>query len=110
MISRARTTPEIERTEDDRIAIGAAKLRNSASSTPNTRTSASISTRGQLSERFLLLLIGPAVLHANTGGKMHRLHTLRGRVHCRSQIRAFEPRGDDDEPLQVFAANFVLRR
>ena len=45
VISSAKTTPEMESTDEVRIAIGAAKLRNSASSTPKTSASASSSTR-----------------------------------------------------------------
>ena len=43
--SSASTTPALDNTEETRIAVGAEKFRNSASRTPNTRISASMSTR-----------------------------------------------------------------
>ncbi len=45
--SSASTTPEMDSTELVRIAMGAEKLRNSASSTPKTSASARISTRSR---------------------------------------------------------------
>ena len=44
VISSARNTPEVERTADERIAMGAEKVRNSKSSTRKIRTRASKST------------------------------------------------------------------
>ena len=41
---RARITPEMDSTEEVRMAIGAGKLRNSVSSTPKTSASATSST------------------------------------------------------------------
>ena len=45
--SSARITPEMDSTDEVRMAIGAGKLRNSVSSTPKTSASASISTRSR---------------------------------------------------------------
>ena len=42
VVTEARMTPEMESTEDVRMAMGAGKLRNSVSSTP--KTSASIAS------------------------------------------------------------------
>ena len=44
--SRARMTPEMESTDEVRMAMGAGKLRNSVSSTPKTSAKAS-STRSK---------------------------------------------------------------
>ena len=110
-MSRARTTPEIESTDDVRIAMGAEKLRNSASSTPKTSASARSSTLQQIAEGLLLLLVGAAVFDADDGG---RCMSCDGAAEpcCMAVPRsdAFEAAGDDDQALQVFAANFVLRR
>ena len=48
--SSANMTPEIDKTEEVRIAIGAGKLRNSASSTPNTSASASTQHTQQIAK------------------------------------------------------------
>ena len=44
VMSSARITPEIDKTDDVKMAIGAGKLRNSVSSTPKTSANASKST------------------------------------------------------------------
>ncbi len=44
VISSAKNTPDVDSSADARIAVGAAKVRNSNSSTVNTSTTASAST------------------------------------------------------------------
>ena len=64
----------------------------------------------QIVEGFLLLLVGAAVLHAHGGGQMQAGDGLLDPGHCLSEVRALEAAGDNDELLQVFAADLVLRR
>ena len=56
VINSARKTPEVERTADERIAMGAEKDRNSKSSTRKIKTSASSKDDDKIVKRFLLLL------------------------------------------------------
>ena len=99
VISRAKTTPAIDSTDEVRIAVGAEKLRNSASRTPKTSAKRKQKNAQKFMKGLLLLLIGSAVLDAYGGRQMHGrdrpLHFRDGR----SEIRAFEPGCDRDELL-----------
>ena len=50
--SSAKNTPEVESSADARMAVGAAKVRNSNSSTVNTSTTASASTTSRSRNDF----------------------------------------------------------
>jgi len=58
---------------------------------------------------FLLLFVGAAVFDAHRGGQMEAFDGLANTCHGAAQVRAFEAAGDHDQPLQVFAANLILR-
>ena len=93
------------------MAMGAEKLRNSASSTPKTSASARRSTRSEIVRRTSA---APDRCRRTRRGRWtgdaevgDGLLDLR---HGAAEVGAFEAPGDGDEPLQVFAADLVLRR
>jgi len=108
--SSARITPEMESTEELRMAMGAGKLRNSASSTPKTSASASSSTRRRSVEGLLLFLVSAAVLDAHRCGQMQAFDGLADSGHGAAQVGPFQAAGNHHQPLQVFAPDLVLRR
>ena len=108
--SSARITPEIESTDEVRMAIGAGKLRNSASSTPKTSASASTSTCSRSLEGLLLLLVGAAVFDAHRWRQMQAGNGLLHLLHGATEVGAFQVGRDHDQLLQIFAQDFVLRR
>ena len=97
VISSAKITPEMESTDEVRIAIGAAKLRNSASSTPKTSASASSSTRSSSWNDFCCSSIGAAVFHAHRRRQLQLLDSLLHLLDGGAQVGSFQPPGDDNK-------------
>ena len=104
----AKNTPDVDSSADARMAVGAAKVRNSNSSTRNTRTTASASTTRRSRNDFLLLLVGAAVNHANRAGNVQIGHGLLHQFDALAQAHAFKAARYGDTPLQVLADNFGL--
>ena len=58
------------------MATGAAKLRNSVSKHAEDEDERKQQNARELGKGFLLLLVGPAVFHADAGRQVHGLHAL----------------------------------
>ncbi len=61
-------------------------------------------------EGLLLLLVGAAVLDADGGGRCRPSTVALDLGDGGAEVGAFEAAGDDDELLEIFAEDLVLRR
>ncbi len=106
--SRATKTPHVESRAEESTATGAAKLPNSNSSTMKTSTIARTSTKDEVPERALLLLVASAVRNADRGRQVQIGHGLLHRHHPGAQVDPLEACRSRRRALQVLAADLGL--
>ena len=110
VIKRARNTPEVERTAEDRIAIGAEKVPKFKEQNQEDQDQRQQQHDDQVVKRFLLLLIRAAVFHADSRRNFQLVDGLLNGSNSRAQVQSFEACGNFNVPLQVFPQNFSLTR
>ena len=108
VISSAKNTPEVESTADDRIATGAENGPELEEQHEEDQHQRQQQHDDEIAERFLLLLVGAAVLHANRRRQLQIVDRLLHGRHARPQVDAFQPRRHFDVALQVLAQDFGL--
>ena len=106
--SSARNTPTVESSAEDRIAIGAAKARETRTAARRTPAPQPDQHEQQDRGRTLLLLVSPAVLHANRRRQLQVATDLLHRSNPAAQVTPFQSGGDFDFTLQIFPADLRL--
>ena len=108
VISSARNTPQVESSAEESTAIGAREIAEFEQQHHEHQHDRQHQHERQILERFLLLLVLAAVLHADAGRHVQVGDGLLHLGHAVAQVHVLEARGHLHVALQVLAADFGL--